>query len=464
MRGWKLSAIYRQIFLMLFVVAFPRLWAVPPSITPGDTVFVTAEDPRINYYGRFDFSTPAKPRFNWSGAIIEAVFPGSIIGMRMVHGNAFYDIEIDGEHDTTISTGTDSIFFFRSDLSPEFHTVRIILRSEDHYTVGTFIGLYITHGKELGEAPARPERKIEFIGDSYTAGYGIESPGRSCSQNQLKQYTNAGLAFAANLTKAFHAQSIILGWSGAGMVRNYGEGAKRSSAPFPAHYDQTLGDAGNGVNWDFTKWEPELVVICLGTNDYSTTPYPDDSMYIGDYHKFIARVLGNYPDAAILCVSTGNSTFETNVKRVVTEETTTLNHPRVCFAPYPQGLSYNGCDGHPSVEDNKKIAAAFVDTIMKNLDWDTTAPLAVTIPAHAKKPRTAGMLSSSLCGSRLQLIAAESIPPGTVISLTNLRGELVDRQEIRADRGCVFSMNRRSKGIYLAGSDRCGWVHVAVMR
>ncbi|MBN1576031.1 MAG: hypothetical protein JW913_05735 [Chitinispirillaceae bacterium] len=256
-------------------------------------------------------------------------------------------------------------------------------------------------------------------------------------------------------------------WDGRarGMVRNYNEGAKRSPAPFPSHYDQTLGEADNdAVKWDFSKWKPELVVICLGTNDYSTTPHPDDSMYVGDYHKFIARVLGNYPGAAIVCVSTGDATFEKNAKRVVTEETTTFNHPKVYYAAYPDDLGLTGCDWHPSIDDNKKVARVLIDTIMKKLDWDTTAPVVAAMPLAAKKSGASCLLSSSINGDLLRLIAAESIEPGTIISLMNLRGELLDKRATGLDRGCMFEISRRSPGIYCAGNSRLGWVRVAVKR
>ena len=46
-----------------------------PIPVGADTLF-TADDPRINYYGRFDFGDPLAPRWNWSGATIEAGFYG----------------------------------------------------------------------------------------------------------------------------------------------------------------------------------------------------------------------------------------------------------------------------------------------------------------------------------------------------------------------------------------------------
>ncbi|MBN1576032.1 MAG: hypothetical protein JW913_05740 [Chitinispirillaceae bacterium] len=91
MSTFHTSAFFRRFCIILAASGLSPLSAAPPSIASGDTILIAANDPRINYYGRFDFTTPAKPRLNWSGAVIEASFPGPIIGMRMVHANAYYD-------------------------------------------------------------------------------------------------------------------------------------------------------------------------------------------------------------------------------------------------------------------------------------------------------------------------------------------------------------------------------------
>lgn len=446
---------YRTVSLLTFLFILPL---------HADTL-IAPNQAGINYYGRFDFTDSAKPRCNWSGSIIEASFPGPTIGMRMDFINALYDVEIDGVLDTVISTGSVKDFVFRKNLSTQNHTVRIMLRSEDHYGAGTFLGLYLANGKVLSAPPAKPVLKIEFIGDSYTAGYGIESPGRSCSSDILRKTTNANRAFPQLATSALHAQSIILGWSGAGMVRNYGEAAKRSTAPFPAHYDQRLGEAWNGGKWDFSTWKPDLVVICLGTNDYSTVPIPDDSMFTGDYHKFIARVLTNYPQASVLCVSTGDILLEKNVQKVVTEEIAAFNHPKVYFAAFPDTVELTGCDWHPSIKDNSKIAGVLVDTIMKKLLWDTAVSSVAFSPLRSENIyRTDVALSGRMMNNRFEIALAGKGVAVVSLMLLNMRGEVIDHRMADAENRCSFNMDRYSSGVYLAGNSRYGWVTAVVRR
>ena len=74
----------------------------------ADTLF-SPSDSRINYYGRFDMSNPSRPLFNWSGSIIETSFYGPLIGIRLVCGNADYDIEIDNLLDTVSGVANNSV-------------------------------------------------------------------------------------------------------------------------------------------------------------------------------------------------------------------------------------------------------------------------------------------------------------------------------------------------------------------
>ena len=425
-------------------------------------ILIPPDNPQINYYGRFDFSDPLQPRFNWSGAIIEVTFPGPKIGMRIAHNDAYYDIEIDGMLDTTIHTDFNTReYIFRDDLSEDLHTVRIILRNEGHWGAAIFLGIYLQDDHDLSDAPIKPAQKIEFIGDSHTAGYGIESPGRTCNEDQLNMYTNANLTFAMNVTNAFHAQSIILGWSGAGMVRNYGDSNKRSSDPYSSHYGQTLG-AVDDVEWDFTQWIPDLVVINLGTNDYSTDPNPDDSMYIGDYHKFINKILGNYPDAAIICISGESGAFEDNVKRVVSEQNSEHNHPKVYAVQYPSSLALTGCDWHPSIEDNEKIADVLISTIIEQLNWDTTSSATISESFHRRQQSNYASFSAIQSGNVIHLSSNQQIRPRTPFRLLSINGRVLQERKLSDNHSCSFSLQNISPGLYLIGNKEIGWLQCII--
>jgi lysophospholipase L1-like esterase len=419
---------------------------------------ISADNPHINYYGRFDMSDPSNPVFNWSGTVIEANFPGPTIGMKMSHNNAWYDIEIDGQIDTVINCGSDQNHIFRTGLSTSLHTLRIILRSEDHYSKATFGGLYLADGKTLGPAPAKPTRKIEFLGDSHSAGYGVESSDRTCDPQSLHRFTNANKAFPMLITRELHAQSIILGCSGKGVVKNYSDPNARSDKPYSYYYQTVLGEASN-QKWDFTQWIPDLVVICLGTNDFSTYPHPEESVFLENYHLLIEQIITNYPSAKISCISTTDDKVKRLVKQVVDRENNTFNHPQVFEAAYPPYVEYTGCDWHPSIADNIAIARGITDTIMKKLSWNT-ATTNVTFAANGKRNHQPPKIAVKSNGSSISFIISSTDLKHNTVYLTSTNGKRL-AQTIPDIKGeGEFPIRSLPKGMYIIGNKNLGWTMV----
>lgn len=428
----------------------------------ADTL-ITADDPRISYYGRFDHSKPESPKCTWSGSAIEASFHGPRIGFRLIDGTADFDVEIDNESAVTIRPDFETReFIIREDLSEDIHTIRIIRRSENHYTTCIFRGFYLADGKDLAEPPDPPERRIEFIGDSYTVGYGNESPGRTCSQDQLREYTNTNRSFPSIVTRAFGAQSMILGWSGAGMVRNYGYSKKRSPKPYPYHYNRTLGEV-ESTQWDFTRYIPDLVVICLGTNDFSTEPHPDDTMYIGDYHNFINRIYGNYPNASVLCVATHNGPCVDYVKSVVDEQNTQHGHERVYYTEFPDPLSMQGCDWHPTVEDDERIAGVLIDVIKEKMEWDTGSTI---LEMAAATPRKSVESRFSLVRKKgcLTIALKGSLPLPSSLNVYAADGMLVREVLGNGQRTVAISTRGLNAGLYIIGNRTIGFKKITLHR
>lgn len=440
-----------------------------PISSIADTLF-TANDPRINYYGRFDFTDPLSPRWNWSGSTIEARFSGPSIGIGLIDGKADYDIEIDGTVDTVLRTKDNIDRYDAGGFTDAMHTIRVIQRSENHTSVATFKGFYLANGKTLGDAPVKPPRKIEFIGNSDLVAYGIESPIRSCNNNQIRFYTNTNLSYGTLIAKAFNAQSTILGWSGKGIVRNSDSPTKRSSTNFTVYYDRTLGSLD--TKWDFTKWIPDLVIIILGWNDFYTSSgdpnrLPDDTMYIGDYHKFIAEIYSHYPGTSVLCVSTHIGPLVDYVKRVVTEETSIFQHPKVYFAEYPPDDSFTitGCNTHPSINDHRLIAEALIDTVRKKLGWDTGMVDIKSMPHFSGG--TVGSRPSfdvNITRHHISISAIGPLESQTAISISLFNGRTAFRKKIVSRNGIILSKATLPSGVYLIGSNKLGWKRIAVTR
>ncbi len=412
-------------------------------------LFIPASNTTINYYGRFDFSVADQARFNWSGSIIEASFTGTSIGIELVDGNTDYDIEIDGKQHSILRTTSTTKYSISTSLTNTTHTIRVMQRSENHWNANVFKGFYVADGNGLVALPKSQSRKIEFIGDSWTAGYGNESPSRDCNDAQLRQYTNANKSFSKLTADAFHAECMALAWSGAGIVRNYGESTKKSASPYPVYYDKTLG-AVSGT-WDFTKWKPDLVFICLGTNDFSTQPYPDDTMYINGYNALLSRVHTNYGNVPVILAGTSNGPMNNLVQSIVNAQKTTYNHPNTYYFQFPESQTLSGCHYHPSVADHQLDSKEIVKSIITNIGWDTavSTPVAnIYNRSPANKPAI-----TVIHGTIAQISLSDNTEHSTV-TVSDLSGKVVYKSSVNAHKPCYWNFASVSSGVYMIRNEQ----------
>lgn len=158
-------------------------------------------------------------------------------------------------------------------LGPGEHVVRLDKLTESQSGSSRFQGFFVGEGGKALPAQARP-RRIEFIGDSHTVGYGVRSASRDCTQQQVHDLTDTSLAFGPILARRLDADYRIEAFSGRGVVRNYNGLAPGEPLPvllprlIPGQ-DQPRVAADDG-------WSPDLLVIGLGTNDFSTPLKPDE--------------------------------------------------------------------------------------------------------------------------------------------------------------------------------------------
>lgn len=412
-------------------------------------ILIPASNTNINYYGRFDFSVADQARFNWSGSTIEASFSGTSIGIELVDGNTDYDIEIDGKQHSVLRTSSTTKYSISTSLTNGTHTIRVMQRSENHWNANVFKGFYVADGNGLVASPKRPSRKIEFIGDSWTAGYGNESTSRECSSEQLRQFTNANKSFSKLTADAFHAECMALAWSGAGIVRNYGEGTKKSASPYPVYYDKTLG-AVNGT-WDFTKWKPDLVFICLGTNDFSTQPYPDDTMYINGYNALLSKVHASYGNVPVILAGTSTGPMNNYVQSIVNAQKTTYNHPNTYYFQFSSSQALTGCHYHPGVADHVLDSKEIVKSIMTNIGWDTAVSTSITDIYNKGNSYKPGF--AVIQGSTAEISLSGNTQHSTV-TVSDLSGKVVFKADVNGNKPCYWNFASVGSGVYIIRNEQ----------
>lgn len=341
---------------------------------PEITGIIDSDDPNIQYAGRFDFSNPKKVAFDWAGVSVKARFEGTSCSVRLADHKNEYAVIIDDHAPRLLTTDTiTTLYTVASELSDSLpHTVMIQKRTEPLVGKGEFMGFVLDKGRKLLPPDKRPDRRIEFIGNSITSGFGVEGDSPDCHFSP--QTENACMSYAGLTARSLNAEYFLISYSGRGVVRNYGDSNKTSPNPMPALYDRTCF-FDSTLKWNFSRWIPQAVVINLGTNDFSTQPYPDSVVFQSAYTRLIDRVRSLYPGVTIFCLS-GPMIGEPctgYVKKVVEEEKKMMGrYQDVFFIEINRSVMTDadwGCDHHPNVQGMEKMAEIIIPVVRLRMNW-----------------------------------------------------------------------------------------------
>ena len=212
---------------------------------------------------------------------------------------------------------------------------------------------------------------IEVYGDSYTVGYGTE--GKKASDPFALETENCNLAYTCIIARYFDADYRITAHSGNGMVRNWGD-KKQESNPNMSTRSTQLYDQFATTPFDFKWRRPDIVMINLGTNDFSPTAIPEADNYVNAYIKMIEQISGRYDNVPILCITPHSSTHYLRAAISLLRERTQNKYANVHFAESMNNIINEdvdlGNDWHPNYQGQCKIAMSLIPQISKILHWD----------------------------------------------------------------------------------------------
>ncbi len=320
-----------------------------------------------------------------SASGIEFTFTGTsatvnIIGDSMYtmgkDKQARFAVYVDGERtlDTQVDAAEKSYEIFSSATEKET-TVKILKLSESAESIFGIRSVTVN-----GTAPkptAEKELKIEFIGDSITCGYGVDD---EVKENHFSTSTeDATKAYAFKTAQKLDADYSLVCYSGHGIISGYSSDDKKVTAqlvpPIYEKFGKSYGNA-NGfspitVDWDFSRFVPDFIVINLGTNDDSYTKRKEDRVadYTENYVKFLKKIRENNPDAHIICALgvMGDNLFTPGVEKAVelyTAETGDTNVSAFHLTPQDGSTGF-AADWHPTEATHEIAATAMAEEIKR---------------------------------------------------------------------------------------------------
>lgn len=260
-------------------------------------------------------------------------------------------------------------------------SVQVIKLSETAMSTMGIKPLSVGEGGKVEPSAAKAHR-IEFIGDSITCGYGVDDEDEN--HHFSTKTEDVTKAYAYKTAQNLDADYSMFSVSGYGIISGYTDNdAKAESQTIPQYYN-SLGFSWNSfagkeqpqsVDWDFSKYQPEVVVINLGTNDDSYCKSDGDRQeeFSLAYVEFLKQIREKNPEAMIICSVgiMGQRIYPAveMAKYMYTKETGDENISVLKFDQQDSAADGLAADWHPTEATHEKAAAKLTEEIKTLMGW-----------------------------------------------------------------------------------------------
>ena len=259
--------------------------------------------------------------------------------------------------------------------------VRVVKLSESAMSTFAIKEIYVESESDVPVSPvAQKPYYIEFVGDSITCGYGVDDEVKD--HHFSTETENVTKSYAYLTAEKLNADYSMVSISGYGIISGYSDdGQKKTPDDIVTKYYKTLGYSVAGfanekpadIQWDFSKRQPDIVVINLGTNDdsYCGNDPARKAEFTAAYVDFLKTVRECNPKAHIVCSLgiMGTRLYPAveeayvNYSKETGDEKITVYR----FDPQDGSLGY-AADWHPSAATHQKAAEGFAEELRKYLE------------------------------------------------------------------------------------------------
>jgi lysophospholipase L1-like esterase len=327
---------------------------------------VKPDNSKLFYSGRFsnDF------RFGWSGSAVSFAFKGQSARavLKLMWGRKVaLQVVVDGKPTKVIFvTSRQTHYPLVTSLPDGIHHLQIWQRTEGGFGELKFMGLELNSGATLLKVKP-PERRLLFIGDSITCGYGNEA--KTKPEGNTVENENSYLAYGALTARALNSDIMTICWSGKGVYRNCSLNNDKIDT-LPQLFDRTL-PGNKQLVWNHKNYRPQLIVINLGTNDAAQSGNKkaplDEKLFLTTYETFIKYLQQLYPKAKII-IAIGPMQLKPLSEWLQQFASTRKNIYYLEFLG-KVGEEYIAGHWHPSVKMHKIMAEQLTTKIKKIMNW-----------------------------------------------------------------------------------------------
>lgn len=328
----------------------------------------SATHANLQRIGRFQTTDDGSLRCAWPGSQVAFRFKGTAVLATLRdfskgrEGN-FLAVLIDDDPPVTLALKSgQATYQLANNLSKGEHTLRLFKQTEASVGPIEITSFSLPNGILLPTI-GKTARRIEFIGDSITCGYGNEEtdPNETFKPSTENHFSSFGQLAA----RALDAEAHITAWSGEGILRNaLGDVVH----PLPSIVGQVLPPSPEPA-WDFSTWIPQVVVINLGTNDF-LTGIPDRGAFVETYFQLLEKLDHHYHSPYIICCLGPMIAYEAlpifcSCLQELKERMNTIH--LLEFDTLQQGE--HGADWHPNLSAHRRMANTLTEAVSSLMDW-----------------------------------------------------------------------------------------------
>lgn len=283
-------------------------------------------------------------------------------------GRPYVRVFVDGEQREKIGLyEPQSDVLLTEGLSEGEHTVTVLKCSEARRSHVVLQAL-TTDGAFLAPPPCETTRRIQFIGDSITTGFGVLAPEEQSPFTTAEQDALEGYAWRT--ATALGAEAHLFAISGYAVYRSpFGD-------PIMQHYPFVDGAAEDTILWDYDRFQPDITVINLGTNDHAWLHNPiAEHIAVEERHRLIEEAYYNllqqvrsmHPHSKFLCVIGMMYAFvDEDIERAVARAA--AEGMDVRFERLPLAKQFRA--GHADLECHRTAAAILTPLIADWMGWE----------------------------------------------------------------------------------------------
>ncbi len=285
---------------------------------------IDPKDERLEYSGRVDFDSVGGPTLVYPCTNVKMKISGTKeVKVRVLnhrsHNNNYLGAIVDGDQRCICIFDEEKelgdTFTVAKGLDPsKTHEIMLFKRMDSCHTV-QLLDFFADDGAVLTKSVTEYKKKLEFYGDSVTAGEvseAIEYCKKQDPENK-GEYSNSYWSYAWITARMLDAEIHDIAQGGISLLDDTGWYAGPNFKGIFNMYDRIEYNPYLGVTkrFDFSSYMPDVVVIAIGQNDANPVNFMAED-YDGEmaelwrrsYAYFISLIRTRRPDAHIILATT----------------------------------------------------------------------------------------------------------------------------------------------------------------